>query len=165
MSLKGFGRVHIPFLFMVLVSGSSLGIAGLGLVGAVGNPVAALMFTALLVGLIAFWIYRSMLPSRSATGSALTLRTESFRRGERRSSRRLGLGQWIAARAQRMGGGAGCGSGSDRRRRVGRDSRASPRTGRPAAAVFTPWIVQFCLDETLVFVFVVGRWRWGSRWR
>jgi hypothetical protein len=79
-SLKGLGRVHIPFLFLVLVSGSSLGIAGLGLVGAVGNPVAALMFTALLVGLIAFWIYRSMLPSRSATGSALTLRTESFRR-------------------------------------------------------------------------------------
>jgi hypothetical protein len=79
-SLKGLGRVLIPFVFIVLVSGSSLGIAGLGLVGAVGNPVAALMFTALLVGLIAFWIYRSMLPSRSATGSALTLRTESFRR-------------------------------------------------------------------------------------
>jgi hypothetical protein len=80
MSLNGLGRVLIPFVFIVLVSGSSLRIAGLGLAGAVGNPFAALIFTALLVGLIVFWIYRSMLPSRSATGSALTLRTESFRR-------------------------------------------------------------------------------------
>jgi hypothetical protein len=80
MSLNGLGRVLIPFVFIVLVSGSSLRIAGLGLAGAVGNWFAALIFTALLVGLIAFWIYRSMLPSRSATGSALTLRTESFRR-------------------------------------------------------------------------------------
>tara|TARA_R110002110_G_scaffold140170_1_gene327290 strand:- start:3054 stop:4898 length:1845 start_codon:yes stop_codon:yes gene_type:complete len=80
MSLNGLGRVLIPFVFIVLVSGSSLRIAGLGLAGAVGNWFAALIFTALLVGLIAFWIYRSMLPSRSATGSALTLRAESFRR-------------------------------------------------------------------------------------
>lgn len=80
MGLKGLGRVLVPFVFIVLVSGSSLRIAGLGLAGAVGNWFAALIFTALLVGLIAFWIYRSMLPSRSATGSALTLRTESFRR-------------------------------------------------------------------------------------
>lgn len=79
-SVKGLGRVLIPFVFIVLVSGSSLRIAGRGLVGAIGNPVTALIFTALLVGLIAFGIYRSMLPSRSATGSALTLRTESFRR-------------------------------------------------------------------------------------
>ena len=80
MSLNGLRRLLIPFVFIVLVSGSSLRIAGLGLAGAVGNWFAALIFTALLVGLIAFWIYRSMLPSRSATGSALTLRTESFRR-------------------------------------------------------------------------------------
>jgi uncharacterized membrane protein len=40
----------------------------------------AVMLCVIAVGVMAFLVYRSMLPARSATGSALTLRAESFRR-------------------------------------------------------------------------------------
>jgi len=50
------------------------------LAAVLSNWWSALAFSVLLVALIASLAYRTMLASRTATGSALTLRTESFRR-------------------------------------------------------------------------------------
>jgi uncharacterized membrane protein YgcG len=44
------------------------------------GPVGAIAFALVVPATVAFVVYRSMLPSRSAAGSALALRTESFRR-------------------------------------------------------------------------------------
>lgn len=48
--------------------------------GSWGGPVPAMVLTVVVVGVVAVLMYQSMLASRTATGSALTLRTESFRR-------------------------------------------------------------------------------------
>jgi|HigsolmetaAR201D_1030396.scaffolds.fasta_scaffold03998_3 uncharacterized membrane protein YgcG len=50
------------------------------LVGVFRGPVGAVLFGLLVPAFAAFAMYRSLLPARSATGSALALRTESFRR-------------------------------------------------------------------------------------
>jgi uncharacterized membrane protein YgcG len=50
------------------------------LLGAFRGTVAALLFALLVPAIFAYFVYRMMLPARSATGSALTLRAESFRR-------------------------------------------------------------------------------------
>ena len=50
-----------------------------GLSLALGPP-GGIAFAVVVPALVAFALYRAMLPSRSAAGSALTLRTESFRR-------------------------------------------------------------------------------------
>lgn len=79
-SLRAIGRVLVPAVFVLVLSGGALAAAGQSLATAVSHPVLAVVFAALLVGLCSFFAYRSMLPARSATGSALTLRAESFRR-------------------------------------------------------------------------------------
>ena len=48
--------------------------------GGLNDPVSAVAVAVLAVALVSYLVYRTMLPSRTATGSALTLRTESFRR-------------------------------------------------------------------------------------
>ncbi len=73
-------NVLFPLLFVILISGSALVVAGRTALTAMSNPLVAVIFAALVVGFVAFLAYRSLLPSRSATGSALTLRSESFRR-------------------------------------------------------------------------------------
>ena len=50
------------------------------LLGWISGPLGALAFGLVVPALAAFAMYRSLLPARSATGSALALRTESFRR-------------------------------------------------------------------------------------
>lgn len=45
-----------------------------------GGPAVVLVGTVLIIAILAALMYQSMLASRTATGSALTLRTESFRR-------------------------------------------------------------------------------------
>ncbi len=45
-----------------------------------GGPAAVAALTVLVIAILAGLMYQSMLASRTATGSALTLRTESFRR-------------------------------------------------------------------------------------
>jgi uncharacterized membrane protein YgcG len=48
--------------------------------GGIDTPAAAFLFALVVPGLAAFALYRSLLPVRSAPGSALALRAESFRR-------------------------------------------------------------------------------------
>jgi uncharacterized membrane protein YgcG len=48
--------------------------------GRIDTPAAAFLFALVVPGLAAFALYRSLLPVRSAPGSALALRAESFRR-------------------------------------------------------------------------------------
>jgi hypothetical protein len=50
------------------------------LLGWISGPVGALLFGLVVPALAAYAMYRSLLPARSAAGSALALRTESFRR-------------------------------------------------------------------------------------
>ncbi len=50
------------------------------LFGAIRNPIAALVFAVVVPFIFAHFVYAVMLPARTATGSALTLRAESFRR-------------------------------------------------------------------------------------
>ena len=50
------------------------------LLGAFRNKVAALVFAIVVPAIIAHFVYKVLLSARSATGSALTLRAESFRR-------------------------------------------------------------------------------------
>jgi uncharacterized membrane protein YgcG len=45
-----------------------------------GGPAIVLVATVLIIAILSALMYQSMLASRTATGSALTLRTESFRR-------------------------------------------------------------------------------------
>ncbi len=79
-SFSGMARVFVPLIFILVISGSALATAGRSLLTAVSNPLVALALSVLVVTVCAFLVYRSLLPSRSATGSALTLRSESFRR-------------------------------------------------------------------------------------
>ena len=44
------------------------------------SPLFAIVASVIVVGLVAFFAYRTLLPARTATGSALALLTESFRR-------------------------------------------------------------------------------------
>jgi uncharacterized membrane protein YgcG len=50
------------------------------LLGVFSGPIGAIVFGLAVPAIAAFAVYHSMLPARSATGSALALRTESFRR-------------------------------------------------------------------------------------
>ena len=69
---------------LVLVAGAWLfigaGSLATALLGWISGPLGALAFGLVVPALAAFAMYRSLLPARSATGSALALRTESFRR-------------------------------------------------------------------------------------
>ena len=62
--------------FFLFVSGSYI----TALLGLFHGTVAALIFAVLVAFVFAHFLYRVLLPARSATGSALALRAESFRR-------------------------------------------------------------------------------------
>ncbi len=80
MNWRSIGNVLLPLLFVVIISAGALGAAGRSMLTAISHPLLAVAFSLMITIGIAFLAYRSMLPSRSATGSALTLRSESFRR-------------------------------------------------------------------------------------
>jgi uncharacterized membrane protein YgcG len=69
--------VIIAIVALVFFGAGSLIVA---LLGAFRGMIAALLFAVLVPAVVAFFAYRVMLSVRSATGSALALRTESFRR-------------------------------------------------------------------------------------
>jgi uncharacterized membrane protein YgcG len=67
----------IGLLVLVVFGGWVL---AFGLLGVLASPWVALVLGTVVPASVAFFVYRRLLPSRSATGSALALRTESFRR-------------------------------------------------------------------------------------
>ena len=68
--------VLVIVLFFVFGAGSLLS----ALLGMISGKIAALIFAVVVPLIFAHFIYGVMLPARSATGSALALRAESFRR-------------------------------------------------------------------------------------
>ena len=68
--------VLVIVAFFIFGAGSVVG----ALLGVFSNKVAALIFAVLIPFIFAHFLYAALLPARSATGSALTLRAESFRR-------------------------------------------------------------------------------------
>ena len=68
--------VFAAFMAFFLGGGALLTIVG----GLARNPLAALFFTVIVVAVVAYAAYRTLLPARTASGSAIALRTESFRR-------------------------------------------------------------------------------------
>jgi uncharacterized membrane protein YgcG len=75
------GRMSLPVLIFgavwLFILGGSLLTA---LLGVFSGPIGAIIFGLAVPAIAAFAVYHSMLPARSAEGSALALRTESFRR-------------------------------------------------------------------------------------
>lgn len=71
-------RVLGVFALVVLVAGGW--VLAFGFLGALASPWVALGLGLVVPAFVAFLVYQRLLPSRSATGSALALRTESFRR-------------------------------------------------------------------------------------
>jgi uncharacterized membrane protein YgcG len=75
------GRMSVPVLIFgavwLFILGGSLLTA---LLGVFSGPIGAIIFGIAVPAVAAFAVYHSMLPARSAEGSALALRTESFRR-------------------------------------------------------------------------------------
>lgn len=71
------GAIVMVGLVIMFVGGASVLTAALGFVQ---NPIAALVFGAVVTAVAALAAYATLLPARSATGSAVALRTESFRR-------------------------------------------------------------------------------------
>ena len=69
--------VIVAIIALVFFGAGSLIVA---LLGAFRGTIAALLFAVFVPAVVAFFAYRVMLSVRSATGSALALRTESFRR-------------------------------------------------------------------------------------
>ena len=67
----------VAIVALVFFGAGSLIVA---LLGAFRGTIAALLFAVIVPAVVAFFAYRVMLSVRSATGSALALRTESFRR-------------------------------------------------------------------------------------
>lgn len=57
-----------------------VGSAVIALLGVFRNAIAAMVFDVVVPAVIAHFVYKALLPARSATGSALALRAESFRR-------------------------------------------------------------------------------------
>ena len=70
-----FGLIMV-FVFIMIWSGSIF----TAVIGWFQSPVMALLVGLLFPAIIAYFMYRALLPARSAVGSALALRTESFRR-------------------------------------------------------------------------------------
>jgi uncharacterized membrane protein len=68
--------VLVVVLFFVFGAGSLV----TAFLGVFGGPVLALVFAVIVPAIFAHFLYGVLLPARSATGSALTLRAESFRR-------------------------------------------------------------------------------------
>lgn len=70
-----FGLIMVA-MFFVIWSGSTV----TAFAGVFGNWPLAIVLGLLLPALVAYFMYRTLLPSRSAQGSALALQAESFRR-------------------------------------------------------------------------------------
>lgn len=66
--------ILLPLAFFLFIGSAA------ALFGAFRNPIVAVAGSLIAVALVAFGMYRALLPARSAAGSALALRTESFRR-------------------------------------------------------------------------------------
>lgn len=78
--LSSLGRLFVPIFFLFVIGGSALGGIARLFFGSFSSAPTAVVLGMMAVALASFGAYKSMLPSRSATGSALALRTESFRR-------------------------------------------------------------------------------------
>jgi len=76
------GRKASTWLILVIVGFVFFGAGSLitALLGAFRGKVLALLFAVLIPAVSAYFVYKVMLSARSATGSALALRAESFRR-------------------------------------------------------------------------------------
>jgi len=79
------GSVSAAAVVLAVIGGFvAFGLFGSALLALVasswGGPAAVAALTVLVISVLAALMYQSMLASRTATGSALTLRTESFRR-------------------------------------------------------------------------------------
>ena len=76
----GIGASFLPFLLIgfafLMVGGTTLG----SIVGIFRNPIVAVLAGIAVVAATAAGAYATLLPARSTTGSAVALRTESFRR-------------------------------------------------------------------------------------
>jgi uncharacterized protein (TIGR04222 family) len=77
--LKGAGSASLGLILLGVFGAISAKVAG-SVFSAFSSWPAALLFGLLFPALIAYFAYNAMLPARSAQGSALALRTESFRR-------------------------------------------------------------------------------------
>jgi hypothetical protein len=76
-------RLSVPWPFFVvfgLWGFSMLGAFGTASIGMISSAPGALIFTVVVSAIAAYAVYRTLLPVRSATGSAFALRAESFRR-------------------------------------------------------------------------------------
>jgi uncharacterized membrane protein YgcG len=76
-------RMNEPWPFFVILAVWVLivfGSAAGAMIGWISSPAGALLFGLVVPALAAFAVYRTLLPVRSATGSAFALRAESFRR-------------------------------------------------------------------------------------
>jgi uncharacterized membrane protein YgcG len=78
----GKGGSAASYLLLVIVLFFFFGAGSLltALLGVIRGPIAALAFAVVVPFIFSHFVYGVMLPARSATGSALTLRAESFRR-------------------------------------------------------------------------------------
>lgn len=76
------GGSAVAYLGVVIVAFFVFGAGSLisALLGVFDSKVAAVIFAVLIPLIFAKFVYAALLPARSATGSALTLRAESFRR-------------------------------------------------------------------------------------
>jgi uncharacterized membrane protein YgcG len=75
-----FGCSAWSLVMLVLIIAFGFSSALMAAIGLFSNIPMAIVFAVLATGLASRVAYRSLLPARSATGSALALRTESFRR-------------------------------------------------------------------------------------
>ena len=78
--LSSLSRLVVPVIFLFVIGGAAAGGIIRLFFGSFSSAPTAIVLGMMAVALAAFGAYKSMLPSRSATGSALALRTESFRR-------------------------------------------------------------------------------------
>ncbi len=70
----------VPFAFLVVFGDGPIGDARSSWLGVLAPAWVAIVGSVAIVALASFLAYRSLLPARTATGSALALLTESFRR-------------------------------------------------------------------------------------
>ncbi len=141
-------------VFVVTVAGTNFWLA-------VSSLWLALIAGFLVPFVVAAAMYRPMFPARTATGSALALRSESFRRFLAASEGKHVEWAWehgLLREYERVGSGVGC------RRRLGRcdplvEHRRPPdRSRRAVARAFRRIVVPLIAHRPLEF-------RWWWRWR
>lgn len=77
---SGAGAALVPILLTLVLCLAIAGIVVGRSAGLFDHPVGAIVFAVLIVAAVAFIAYQTLLPARTATGSAVAIRTESFRR-------------------------------------------------------------------------------------